>query len=198
MFAPTFPDVARNLSGWDNATLLEYARQGSPLAWEELLHRYQGLVHSVARSFGLQPMDVADVAQVTWLRLVEKMHTIRDPERLSGWLAIIATRECIRLYHKNSALSFDPSEHDIPDSAADPETTVSDGDVAERLWAAVAELPSRQRTLLTALFRDELDSYDAVSEKFSMPIGSIGPTRARALARLRDKLAGSGLGPRDL
>jgi RNA polymerase sigma factor (sigma-70 family) len=179
-------------------TLLDFVRQGNLLAWEELIHRYQGLVHSVARSFGLQPTDVSDVAQTVWLRLLEKMHTIRDPQCLPGWLAIVATRECIRLYHRNIALNLDLQENDVPDPTADPEKAVSDNDMADRLWAAVADLPSRQRVLLTALFREDLGSYDVVAEKFSMPIGSIGPTRARALARLRDKLAEGGIGPRDL
>jgi DNA-directed RNA polymerase specialized sigma24 family protein len=85
-----------------------------------------------------------------------------------------------------------------PDSATDTEASVAARDTARALWETVAELPPRQERLLIALFREELDSYNEVATRCAMPIGSIGPTRARTLSRLRSRLAERGLGPADL
>jgi DNA-directed RNA polymerase specialized sigma24 family protein len=71
-------------------------------------------------------------------------------------------------------------------------------DAAGDLWATVTELPPRQRRLLIALFREELNSYKDVAKKCAIPIGSIGPTRARALSEMKRKLAARGLEPADL
>jgi len=180
--------------------LLELAAQGDQSAWNELVNKYGGLVRSVAGSFRLQAADVYDVAQTTWLRLVQHLHSIRDPERLAGWLAMTATRESLSVIRKASRQ--DPvamvDETSDPDPAVDAERSAENRDTARHLWTTVAELPPRQRSLLIALFRDELDSYHDVAAKCSMPIGSIGPTRARALSHLQHRLAERGVGPGDL
>src|SRR4051812_15084589 len=89
-------------TGCSNAMLLERAGQGDQLAWKELLDKYDGLLRTVAGSFRLQAADVHDVAQNTWLRLVQHLHTIRDPERLAGWLSVTATRESLTVLRKAS------------------------------------------------------------------------------------------------
>lgn len=181
----------------DNATLLEGAAQGDQLAWRRLVDKYDGVVRSVAGSFRLQPADVFDVAQNTWLRLVQNAHTVREPERLPGWLAVTATREALAVLRKASRHDLVPVIDEKPDRdpVVDSETSVADRDTARFLWAAVAELPPRQQVLVIALFREELDSYNDVAARCAMPIGSIGPTRARALAELRRKLDERGMGP---
>jgi RNA polymerase sigma factor (sigma-70 family) len=183
-----------------NTTLLEQAGQGDQLAWKQLVDRYDGVVRSVAGSFRLQAADVSDIAQTTWLRLVQNLHTVRDPERLVGWLAITATRESLALLRRASRhdLGATVEKTPDPDPAIDPEASVATRDAAHHLWATLNELPPRQQQLLIALFRDELDSYDEVATKCAMPLGSIGPTRARALSSLQRRLAERGLGPADL
>jgi RNA polymerase sigma factor (sigma-70 family) len=183
-----------------NTMLLERAAGGEQSAWDQLVTRYDGLVRSVARSFRLQPEDVHDVAQTTWLRLVLNLHTIRDPDRLAGWLAVTASRESLAVLRRASRHGrvAEADETPDPDPAIDVEMSVGNRDTAQALWAAVAELPPRQRSLLIALFRDELESYQDVAARCAMPIGSIGPTRARALSHLERKLAARGLGFADL
>jgi RNA polymerase sigma factor (sigma-70 family) len=183
-----------------NATLLEQAAQGNQLAWKQLIGKYDRLLRSVARSFRLQDADVHDVAQTTWMHLLQHLHTIRDPERLPGWLAVTASRESLSILRKAARHDLDPmfEEPRNPDSAFETEPTVVADDVARELWASVGELPLRQQRLLHALFREEFDSYNEVARRCAMPIGSIGPTRARALSNLRRRLAERNLGPADL
>jgi RNA polymerase sigma factor (sigma-70 family) len=187
-------------NGDSNATLLERAAGGDQLSWRHLIDKYDGVVRSVARSFHLQTADVLDVSQTTWLRLVQHLHTIRDPERLAGWLAVTASRESLSIMRKASRHHLERSIEETPDAdpAVDPETAAAVRDAACNLWSTVAELPPGQQRLLIAMFREESDSYNDIATKCAMPIGSIGPTRARALSRLQRKLAERGLGPADL
>ena len=142
-------------------------------------------------------MDVQDVAQTTWLRLIQQGHTIRDPERLAGWLAVTASRECLAVLRRTSRQGQLAMEDEQPDPTVDVAQSAEDHDVARLLWAAVSELPPRQHSLVLALFRDEMRSYSDVADKCALPIGSIGPTRARALSRLRHTLADRGVRPGD-
>jgi RNA polymerase sigma factor (sigma-70 family) len=185
-------------NGSSTTTLLKQASEGDQLAWNQLVDRYDGLVRSVAGSFRLQPADVYDVAQTTWLRLIQHLETIRDPERLAGWLAVTATREAWSILRQASR--HEPMVQEPPDldPAVDPESNVAAGDAARSLWATVAELPPRQQRLIIALFREEVDSYTEIAAKCAMPVGSIGPTRGRALSHLQRKLAERELGRADL
>jgi RNA polymerase sigma factor (sigma-70 family) len=181
----------------DNATLLAGASQGDQLAWRRLIDRYDRLVRSVPRALRLQPADVHDVAQTTWLRVVQHLHAIRDPERLPGWLAVTATHESLAVLRQASRYRPTSRTDEAPDVTVDLEGFITDQDAARDLWAAVAELPVRQRRLITTLFRDGVATYDDVATTCAMPVGSIGPTRARALSQLRRKLGQRGWGPAD-
>jgi len=181
----------------DNATLLARMSEGDRIAWRRLIEKHERLIWSVAASFRLQTVDIQDVAQTTWLRLIQHGHTIHDPERLAGWLAVTATRECLALVRRTSRQSFLAADEAQPDPTVDVARSAEDHDVARLLWAAVADLPPRQHSLVLALFRDEMRSYRDVADKCALPIGSIGPTRARALSRLQRTLADRGLRPAD-
>jgi RNA polymerase sigma factor (sigma-70 family) len=182
----------------DNATLLARMAEGDRFAWRRLVEKHERLVWSVAASCRLQAADVQDVAQTTWLRLIQHGHTIRDPHRLAGWLAVTATREALAVLRRSSRHSLLLADDEQPDSTVDVEGSAEDHDTARLLWAAVAELPPRQHSLVVALFQEEIRSYSDVAEKCAIPIGSIGPTRARALSRLRRKLDERGLGSADI
>jgi RNA polymerase sigma factor (sigma-70 family) len=198
MATQTYLRAAHDVGQCTNTSLLERARNGDQLAWRCLLDKYDGLVRSVARSFRLQAADVSDVSQTTWLRLLQYSHKIVDPERLAGWLAVTATRECLAVIRKRSRLDDDQLSEEMPDPRVDVELSVTDHETATTLWAAVADLPSRQRILIRSLFLEELGSYADVAAKCAMPVGSIGPTRARALSRLQQKLAERGMGSGEL
>jgi RNA polymerase sigma factor (sigma-70 family) len=179
----------------DNATLLARMAEGDPLAWRRLIEKHERLIWSVATSFRLQRVDIQDVVQSTWLRLIQHGSTIRDPERLAGWLAVTATRECLAVLRRTSRQTLQAADDDQRDPSVDVARSAEEHDVARVLWAAVAELPPRQHSLVLALFRDDIRSYGDVAEKCALPRGSIGPTRARALSRLRSTLADRGLRP---
>lgn len=163
------------------------AAEGDTLAWEDLVERFSGMVMAVARNFRLNDADVADVHQVTWVRLVENIDRLEQPERVGAWLATTARRESLRIVRAKSRVSFD---HDGLMQRPDPYAAALDaGPLAEERSDAVqrafALLPPHCQRLLGILAGTDPPSYKEISKALSMPIGSIGPTRGRCLEHLR-------------
>jgi RNA polymerase sigma factor (sigma-70 family) len=167
------------------ADLLSRLSDGDPVAWDEILCRYGKLVTATVRSFRLQNADALDAVQMTWLRLVENAHRVQSPERLGGWLATTARRECLHILRQTKCA---PNPIDVAEPSMGPEQRVIDVDTARTLWNLVEELSPRQRTLLRALFTDHPRPYTEIFRTTGIPPGAIGPTRARALAQLRRRL----------
>ncbi|MGH3870813.1 MAG: RNA polymerase sigma factor [Pseudonocardiaceae bacterium] len=167
------------------------------IAWDEVLRRYGKLVSATVRSFRLQDADALDAMQMTWLRLAENGHRVRCSERLAGWLATTARRECLCILRqsKRTPVPVDVMADAVADPSMSPEQSLIDIDVARTLWQFVEELPSRQCILLHALFTDCPRPYIEVARSVGIPAGAIGPTRARALRQLRRRLEAHGLGP---
>ena len=177
--------------------LLAAARTGEAGAWEEIVRRYSGLVAAKVRSFRMQDADALDAIQMTWLRLAENVHRLCHPERLAGWLATTACRECLRILRqaKSTATPMEILATHVPEPAAGPEQRAVEADTARALGRLIAQLPPTRRVLLRALFADDAGSYTDVAQTVGIPVGSIGPSRARALQQLRWMLAERGLGP---
>lgn len=171
--------------------LLAAAAGGDQKAWDLLVSRFARLVWSVARGFRLSDADAADVCQTTWLRLVEHLEAINDPDRLAGWLATTARRESIGVLRKRDreVPIYDGPDEEDEDEEQDPERRTIEQDEHRELWDAFAGLSERCRNLLRVLAVSPLESYAEVAAALSIPVGSIGPTRARCLDRLRARLA---------
>jgi RNA polymerase sigma factor (sigma-70 family) len=180
----------------DLAELVRAASKGDQRAWEGLIGRFGGLVWSVARAHGLSRADAADVSQTAWLRLVEHLHRLRDPERVGTWLASTTRHEALRTLRlaRRQLPVGDDAELDAglerfgPPVDA-PEAGALAAERSDLLWRAFAALPPRCQTLLRVLMADPPPSYQQVAVAMDMPIGSIGPTRGRCLNRLRQLAA---------
>ena len=167
--------------------LVRRAARGDERAWEALVERFGGLVASVTRAHRLSPADAADVGQTTWLRLAQHLERIRQPERIGAWLAATARRECLRILRGANRIVLE-AEVETPGANPPPESELMASDEREALRRALDRLPDRPRSLLRALLMDPPPTYEEVSTALGMPIGSIGPTRSRALAELRQHL----------
>jgi len=173
--------------------LVHAAGDGDQDAWDALVDRFAGLVWSIARAHRLSAADAADVSQTTWLRLVEPLGRIRDPERVGAWLAATARHECLRVIrHAGRFIADGDVDLDAVGTEPEPSTLLLATERTTALWRAVEALPERCRTLIRALMADPPPSYEDVAAAFDIPIGSIGPTRARCLEQLkrRPEIAG--------
>jgi RNA polymerase sigma factor (sigma-70 family) len=168
------------------ARVVRAAADGDDAAWRELVGRYGGLVWSVARSHRLSQADAGDVVQSTWLKLVQHLVGLKNPDAVGAWLATTARRECLRV--------IDAAKHQIPFGDDLPEPAAGDARLddellcAERdsiLWRAVSLLRPEDQALVRMLASDPPATYAEIGVALDMPIGSIGPTRARCLERLR-------------
>lgn len=169
------------------AELLHRAGRGDQTAWSRIVERYSGLLWATARCYDLDAVTAADVCQTTWLRLVERLGTLRHPERLGGWLATTARRESLRALRRELRERVgDPPERPAHD--ADPLQHALAADERRTLWRALGGLPVRCRSLLRMLAAAPPPRYSEISAALEIPIGSIGPTRARCLRRLRTVL----------
>jgi RNA polymerase sigma factor (sigma-70 family) len=166
------------------------ARDGNRAAWNLLVARYSGLIWGVARAHRLGDADAADVVQTTWLRLVEHLDEIRNPEGVGAWLATTARHECLRVLRigQRHVLTdgFELPE-EATDAGLDARLLREERDAA--LWRAFSQISERCARLLRMLVADPPPSYEEVGAALDMPIGSIGPTRARCLEQLRKRLA---------
>jgi RNA polymerase sigma factor (sigma-70 family) len=170
------------------ALLVEAARNGDQGAWNALVERLAPTVWATARRHRLNSSDAADVFQTTWLRLLEHLDRIEQPERVAGWLATTARRECFRILRLAGRQVANGDDFDLRLDLAASAPLEQDLLAAERervIEELLDKLPSRARRLLRLLTAESGLSYRDISESMSMPIGSIGPTRARALEQVR-------------
>jgi len=147
------------------------------------------MVWAIARAYRLNDADIADVSQSTWVKLVERLDQIQHPAYVGAWLATTARRECLRVLrasHRRVLLDSDLSELESPDSALDEPFLAAARD--EAVWRCFARLRPSDQSLLRLLMADPRPAYTEISAALDIPIGSIGPTRARALDRLRREL----------
>jgi RNA polymerase sigma factor (sigma-70 family) len=186
--------------------LFEQCRQGRQAAWSMLVRRYQRLVYTVPRRAGLGDEAAADVFQTCFERLLAHLDRIEDASRVRAWLVTTARRETLRLLDEARrtagpsapAAGPDPeSDDEAPDPLARlaapdplPEELLSSLQQQHRLREAVDRLDPRARQFVELVFlRDEPPSYQEISATLGIAEGSIGPTRARCLQKLRQILA---------
>jgi RNA polymerase sigma factor (sigma-70 family) len=165
--------------------VLSSAGDGNQAAWGEVIRRYGRLVGAVVRGYGLQEADRHDAEQGTWLQLLQHHRAVRDPECLGAWLSTTARRECLRVLRRALHVVELDEVDAMPDPRSDVEQQVLDADEVSRVWAVVAELPPRRQAVARALLADDRKPYADIARSTGIPVGSLGPTRARVLAHLR-------------
>lgn len=169
--------------------LVAAAMTGEEQAWARIVERYSDLVWAIARSHRLNPADAADVSQTTWLRLVEHLSSIRNPASVGSWIATTARRECLRMLRLAGRQlpigDEEVLESHLPVTAEGVDERILKSLETQELWAGFQSLSDRCRTLLRLLTIDPPPSYEEASAALDMPVGSIGPTRARCIERLK-------------
>jgi RNA polymerase sigma factor (sigma-70 family) len=181
--------------------LVARAAGSDPTAWDEIVERYAPLVWSICARFQLSNHDREDVGQNVWLLLVEQLGKLREPAALPGWLATTTHRECLRVVtaaRKTERLGtgLDEALQFVDNTMIDEEILMAERNAALR--AAFAELSPRDQRLLAMLTSDPPYSYAEISAMLDIPVGSIGPKRARCLERLRKSSALAGLSDADV
>ena len=178
--------------------LLARCRNGEAAAWRVLVHRYERLVYTVGRRAGLDDHGTADLFQTVFARLVEHLPRLRDGSKLQAWIVTTAKREVLLLWRRGQrtvSLTPDSDEDgndapafDVADDSPIAEEALEELQQVESVRRALDRMDARCRDLLMLVFRDDDEGalgYDEVGRRLGMPTGSVGPTRARCLGKLR-------------
>lgn len=182
-----------------DAELVAACLSGDTAAWDALIARYQNFIYGLPLRMGLSAADAEDVFQNTCLKLFQHLGELHDVQRLSGWLAAIIRQEVWGLWRRRGSqpLSDLPEGGQMLESARplgaepapSPEELILNYERQHLVRLGVQELSEECRKLLTLLYGEEAAcSYAEVAQRLSIPLGSIGPKRARCLERLRKNL----------
>ena len=176
------------------ADLLSAARAGSEDALGQIVNELSPLLWQVARSAGLSQGDAEDVLQTVWMRLITHLDGIHEAGALTGWLVTTTKREAWRV--RAAGRKQLPADQDVfaelPEKGPGSEEQVILNDQRKALWVAIGQLPRRCQELLRVIAFAPRADYAAVADALGMPVGSIGPTRGRCLAKLRALLLAEG------
>jgi RNA polymerase sigma factor (sigma-70 family) len=181
--AAPLDEAALEIVGW-----VRRAATGDIQAWNRLVDQYSRLIWSITASFKLGESDAADVVQTTWMRLIEHIDRIEQPARVGSWLAATARNECLRhlAARKRIVLVHEDSEFAEADQhGPEVDEALLASERARDVRRALTHLPPQWRQLMEMLMADPPVSYAEISDQLGLPIGSIGPTRGRCLAKLR-------------
>ena len=187
-------------SGPDDAMLVAGCLRGEAKCWEALVQRYQRLVFAIVRRAGMDEHVAADVFQTVFSRLLTNLPRIAEPAKLQAWIVTTAKREALHQRRRGertvsmteSGESGDESaEWNVADESPLPEEVLEELQQMLRVRQGLDQLDARCRRLMEMLFNgnDTAAAYGEVAEKLDMAVGSIGPTRARCLDKLRRFLA---------
>lgn len=177
--------------------LVHACLDGDETAWETLVERYGRLVYAIARRSGVSAEDADDVFQVVFTTLFRRLPGLRDQTRLSSWLITTTHRESWRVARAGrAAAQTDEVDDNLADGDEPPAEEVLRAEREQLVRQALGQLDDRCRDLLSALFLETAaPSYEAIGARLQMPVGSIGPTRARCFRKLETVLRDLGLEP---
>lgn len=190
--APALQAAPAAHSPESDAALVQACRDGVPGSWERLVQRFERLIYTVPRRAGLSADEAADVFQTVFMRLHERLPALTQPDRVQAWLVTTARRETLHLLReRRRSVPLGADGESEPPEPADPdplpEQLLETLQLQHRARSALQRLAEPCRSLLQLLYgEDDAPSYSAIAQQLGMAIGSIGPTRARCLGRLRE------------
>ncbi len=176
-----------------DAQLIQACLRGDEHAWEALLERYERLIYSIPRRYGMSEDEAAEVFQNVCITLLEQLERLRHHEKLGAWLVTTTRRECWQQWRRTQPVAQDgpPASLAVPDIS--PEEVVAEYEEYMHVRSALERLAEGCRKLLWHLYYDPAQpSYADIARRLNLPLGSIGPTRARCLEKLRLVLKESG------
>jgi RNA polymerase sigma-70 factor (ECF subfamily) len=132
------------------AVLVERAKSGDRLAFEELVRRHAGRLYAVVVRFLADPADAEEVTQETFLRAWRSIDRFQGRSQFFTWLYRIGLNEAKRLATRRPPTATVRSLEDepipeAPDWSEAPEVRLGRGEVGQVLEQAIRALPIEYR-----------------------------------------------------
>ncbi len=166
--------------------LVARCRGGDHAAWGLLVERYSRYVYAIsAQGFRLAGSDAEDVFQDVFLRVYERLDTLRNDEALRPWIAQVTRRVCLdRLAAAGRA--GESADGEIPDGRQAGDA-LAEVEQALDVRDALTTLDPACRELLDRFFaRDE--PYRVIAGALDLPMGTVASRISRCLTKLRGLL----------
>jgi len=179
------------LESADVDELVERAKAGDHLAFEQLVRLTYTDTYTLAYRLVGDEEDARDVVQETYLRAHKGLKRFRGDAQFSTWLHRI-TANCANTYlgrrgrHSHDQLPDDPVIADL-NPQRDPEQRVGLGDLRDQLSAALLELPPKLRAVV--VLRDIYDlPHETIADQLGITESAAKVRLHRARKRLRERL----------
>lgn len=185
---PVRAELRRAPATTDPQPTVQAAIHGDQDAWRELYRRYNPLVIATAAKFRMPLASIEDVSQTVWSLLVRHLPRIREPKALPAWIVTTTRNEALRTLRIDARCApLDPAADRRLEGVdrTEPGANIYQAELRQSLDVLLETLSTDQRRLMRMLMADPQPSYAEISRTLSIPMGSIGPTRARCLARMR-------------
>ncbi len=174
--------------------LIQACLRGDQAAWKELVTRYGRLVYSIPRRYGLSAVDAEDVFQNVFAIALKRLESLRNQQSLAAWLITVTRHETERVGARR--ITTEELDEWLEDEQATPQTQVQQWERQHIVHLALERLEKTCRELLMALFLEpDPASYEQIARQLGIPLGSIGPTRARCFKKLETILVALGFDP---
>jgi RNA polymerase sigma factor (sigma-70 family) len=172
-----------------DAQLVERCRAGDDAAWRELVERFSRYVYAIAAgAYRLRAADAEEVFQEVFARTYEQLDRLRDDAAIRPWIAQLTRRLAI---DRLRAAAREQVAEDEWGERAEPDATIERLGDALDVREALAAVGEPCAELLDRFFaRDE--SYAAIADALALPAGTVASRMSRCLAKLRERLEGSG------
>ena len=182
------PSLAE-MSQWADSDLINACLKGNEVAWQTLIERHSRLIYTIPLRFGMSKALADEVFQETCLILLEKLGTLKDQQRLSAWLATVTRRACIQRLRSKPKVQLVELNEQIVSADSPLEDDLMRIEEQYQVHQALQRIDQRCQALLHAIFFEKPPrSYEEIAETLEMSVGSVGPTRARCLKKLRHEL----------
>ena len=178
---------------------IDAARNGDPLAFEQLIHLYEKRVFALTRRMCKNPADAEEAAQEAFLAAWQGLKFFRGESSFSTWLYRLASNACVDLLRKEGrhqaaagpSLNDEETVLELPDEAPTPHALAEQAELRRQIEEGLAALPEEYRTVLV-LREIHQQSYDEIAEILSLDLGTVKSRISRGRKRLRKFLLESG------
>jgi len=170
----------------DSQLLERFVAGQDPSAFRDLVVRHGPSVLRTCRSYLNDPNEADDALQATFLILLRRAPSIRDPERLNRWLVGVARRVASRVRRRGVLRT----ERERRWAAMHPEASEQDTPLIELrrvVREELGQLPEVSRQPLTLCYLEGLTHQEAACQ-LGWPVGTVKVRLVRARRQLRERL----------
>ena len=184
-----------------DVSLVERCRVNDEAAFNEVVARYKTKVYNYLYRMTGSSDDAEDLTQEVFIRMYTSIGSFRSQSSLNTWLFRIASNLCIdrfrRAKNRTAAYSLDDpigdgegeTTHEVPDRTYEPQRLLENGEMAEQIQRALAQLPEKLRA--TLLLHDiEGLPYEEIAQVVGCPLGTVKSRLFNARLQLRQRLSG--------